>query len=46
MRDLKYLFAYTIPLATWVSITSQGVTFAAPIYVYFYSHFRGVFGRV
>ena len=35
MRDLKYLFAYTVPLATWVSITSQGwLTFAAPIYTF------------
>lgn len=37
MRDLKYLFAYTIPLATWVSITSQGwLTFAAPIYAFIF----------
>lgn len=35
MRDLKYLFAYTVPLAACVSITSHGyLTFFAPIYTF------------
>ena len=35
MNDLKYLFAYTIPLAALVSVTSTGwMTFAAPLYAF------------
>ncbi len=36
MNDLKYLFAYTIPLAALVSVTSIGwMTYAAPLYAFF-----------
>ena len=36
MNDLKYLFAYTIPLAALVSVTSTcWITFAAPLYAFF-----------
>ncbi|MFQ3340436.1 MAG: alkane 1-monooxygenase [Flavobacteriaceae bacterium] len=35
MSDIKYLFAYTIPLATLLSILSSGApTFSAPIYAF------------
>ena len=35
MKDLKYLFAYTIPLAAYVSFSSSGLgTFAAVIYAF------------
>jgi len=35
MKDLKYLFAYTIPLATLVSITSEGFfTYTTLIYAF------------
>ncbi|MDG2371302.1 MAG: alkane 1-monooxygenase [Flavobacteriaceae bacterium] len=35
LNDLKYLFAYTIPLSTFVSIFSDGIlTFATPIYAF------------
>lgn len=35
MNDLKYLFAYTVPLMALVSVSSSGVmTFAAPIYTF------------
>ncbi|MGB1449907.1 MAG: alkane 1-monooxygenase [Flavobacteriaceae bacterium] len=35
MSDLKYLFAYTVPLTALVSVLSKGVlTFAAPIYTF------------
>ena len=37
MSDLKYLFAYTVPLAALVSLMSNGVlTFAAPIYTFIF----------
>jgi len=37
MSDLKYLFAYTVPLAALVSILTKGVfTFAAPIYTFIF----------
>ncbi len=37
MSDLKYLFAYTVPLAALLSILSKGVlTFAAPIYTFIF----------
>ncbi|MEN8769246.1 MAG: alkane 1-monooxygenase [Candidatus Arcticimaribacter sp.] len=37
MNDLKYLFAYTVPLATLVSVSSTGLlTFAAPIYTFIF----------
>ena len=37
MNDLKYLFAYTVPLATLVSVLSNGVlTFTAPIYTFIF----------
>ena len=37
MKDLKYLFAYTIPVATLVSITSEGFfTYATPIYAFIF----------
>ena len=41
IKDLKYLFAYTIPVATLVSITSEGFfTYTTLIYAfYFYSDF-------
>ena len=36
-NDLKYLFAYTIPVATLVSITSEGFfTYATPIYAFIF----------
>ena len=35
MKDLKYLFAYTVPLAAFVSVGGNGLTvFTAPIYVF------------
>ncbi len=35
MRDLKYLFAYTVPLAALISVLSSGMgTFSAPIYTF------------
>ena len=35
MKDLKYLFAYTVPLAAFISFTSTGVgTYAAVIYAF------------
>ena len=35
MNDLKYLFAYTVPLAAFVSVGGYGLTvFTAPIYVF------------
>ena len=35
MSDLKYLFAYTVPIAALVSILSNGLmTFSAPIYTF------------
>ena len=35
MKDLKYLFAYTVPLAAFVSVGGYGLTvFTAPIYVF------------
>ena len=35
MKDLKYLFAYTIPLAAYVSFSSSGLgSFAAVIYAF------------
>lgn len=37
MNDLKYLFAYTVPLATFVSVVSTGwLTFCAPIYTFIF----------
>ena len=36
-NDLKYLFAYTIPVATLVSITSEGFfNYATPIYAFIF----------
>ena len=36
-NDLKYLFAYTIPIATLVSITSEGIfTYTTLIYTFFF----------
>ena len=36
-NDLKYLFAYTIPIATLISITSEGVfTYTTLIYTFFF----------
>ena len=36
-NDLKYIFAYTIPVATLVSITSEGFfTYATPIYAFIF----------
>jgi len=33
--DLKYLFAFTIPISVYISITSSGImTFTTPIYVF------------
>jgi len=35
MNDLKYLFAYTVPLAALVSVLSNGIfTFTAPLYTF------------
>ena len=35
MSDFKYLFAYSIPLMTLVSLSSSGVyTFATPFYAF------------
>ena len=35
MKDLKYLFAYTVPLAAFIFFTSTGVgTYAAVIYAF------------
>ena len=35
IKDLKYLFAYTIPVATLVSITSEGFfTYTTLIYAF------------
>ncbi len=35
MRDIKYLFAYSIPLMTLVSISYDGIlTFATPLYAF------------
>ena len=35
LDDLKYLFAYTVPLATLFSISSDGImTFITPIYTF------------
>ncbi|MGY8966119.1 MAG: alkane 1-monooxygenase, partial [Flavobacteriales bacterium] len=35
MSDLKYLFAYTIPMATLLSLLSSGMfTYSAPIYAF------------
>ena len=35
MSDLKYLFAYSIPLATLLSVFSSGMlTYSAPIYAF------------
>ena len=35
LDDLKYLFAYTIPLSTFIAIFSNGIlTFATPIYAF------------
>lgn len=40
MSDLKYLFAYTVPLAALVSVLSNGVlTFTAPIYTFIFIPF-------
>lgn len=37
MNDLKYLFAYTVPLAALVSVSGNGfVAFTAPIYVFIF----------
>lgn len=37
MSDLKYLFAYTVPLAALISVLSNGVfTFSAPIYTFIF----------
>ena len=37
MSDFKYLFAYSIPLMTLVSISSDGImTFATPIYAFIF----------
>ena len=36
-NDLKYLFAYTVPLAALVSVSGNGiVAFTAPIYVFIF----------
>lgn len=35
MKDVKYLFAYSVPLATWISLISEGVfAFTAPLYTF------------
>ncbi len=35
MKDLKYLFAYTVPLAALVSVLSNGIlTYTAPLYTF------------
>lgn len=35
MSDVKYLFAYTVPLMAWVSLTSSGwMTYVTPIYTF------------
>ena len=35
MRDLKYLFAYTVPISVYVSFISTGIwTYSAVIYVF------------
>ena len=35
MNDMKYLFAYTVPLAALVSVLSNGIfTFTAPLYTF------------
>ena len=35
MKDLKYLFAYTVPLAAFISFASTGIgTYAAVIYAF------------
>ena len=37
MNDLKYLFAYTVPLMALLSVSSSGLmTFAAPIYTFIF----------
>ena len=37
MSDLKYLFAYSIPLMTLVSISYNGIlTFATPLYAFIF----------
>ena len=47
MSDLKYLFAYTVPLAALVSVLSNGIlTFTAPIYTFvFIPVLEIIFGR-
>lgn len=40
MSDLKYLFAYSVPLMAMVSVSSSGwMTFAAPIYTFVFIPF-------
>ena len=40
LDDLKYLFAYTIPLSTLLAIFSEGIfTFATPIYAFIFIPF-------
>ena len=40
LDDLKYLFAYTVPLATFFSIFSDGImTFITPIYTFIFIPF-------
>ena len=35
MKDLKYLFAYTVPIAVYVSFISHGIwTYSAIFYVF------------
>lgn len=37
MNDLKYLFAYTVPLASYVSVMGEGMmTLTAPLYVFIF----------
>ena len=35
MRDLKYLFAYTVPISVYISFISTGIwTYSAVVYVF------------
>ena len=37
MKDLKYLFAYSIPLVTFISVYFKGIfSYTAPIYAFIF----------
>ena len=42
MKDLKYLFAYTVPITVYISFISTGIwTYSAIVYVFLLVTFLG-----